>query len=77
MNMIMIQSNMLKLEKKKNFQMWDLQIKSLLIFWKKLAAIRYILKLKSFISKKNLADTITEMLTETEHLQKAGITFSD
>ncbi len=76
-NTTVIQSNMLKLKEKKNFQMWNLQIRLLLISQKKLAAIIYTSKLKSFISKKNLADTTAETLTETEHLQRVNITFSD
>ena len=77
MNTTVIQSNVPKLKEKKNFWMWDLWIRSLLASQKKLAAIEYVLKLKSFINKKDLADTTAETLAETECLRKAGIMSPD
>ena len=76
-NTTVVQSNVPKLEGKKNFRTWDLRIRPLLASRKELAAIGYVPKLKSSTSKKDLADTIIEMLTETECLQKVNITFSN
>ena len=76
-NTTVVQSNVPKLEGKKNFRTWDLRIRPLLASRKELAAIGYVPKLKSSTSKKDLADTITETLTETECLWKAGITSSN
>ena len=77
MNTTVVQSNVFKLEGKKNFWTWNLWIRPLLVSWKKLAAIGYIPKLKSSTSKKDLADTTIEALAEAERLRKAGITSPD
>jgi hypothetical protein len=76
-NTTVVQSNVPKLEGKKNFRTWDLRIRPLLASRKELAAIGYVPKLKSSTSKKDLADTTIEALAEAERLRKAGITSPD